>query len=43
MSEDEFEDLRATIEQWAEDEGVPDRELAAALRKLAAEYATSAR
>ena len=39
MTEDEMEDLRRLVEEWAEEEGIADGDMAAALRKLAAEYA----
>jgi hypothetical protein len=38
MTDDEMEDLRQHVEQWAEDEGIADADMAAALRKLAREY-----
>ena len=42
MTDDQLEDLRRTIDEWVDDaDDVTDRGLAAALRKLAAEYAGS--
>lgn len=39
MSEDQLEDLRRTLDEWLDDaDDVSDRDLATALRKLAAEY-----